>query len=246
MFENNKLLHSLLNEISNLGVELLTVKDSILDHVMSTEEVITNIPNEFGRLEYNLTGAISTNAEEIQNALEDTKRIPLMIYEDISKFKNDTDKDFTEVKKKLSQITWLGDRIHEVMDGIARIEESLSDLEVAEDPEETEEIAKLKADYRLLVSQNHALESKIVECNKRNDELENTIRSLSDSFAMVTQGIYNQDSIEFAAVKTYREGWRYLCHNGRQITDFDGIDEIDLSWDKSDKYIRMNISFQGE
>jgi len=246
MFENNKLLHSLLSEISNLSVELLTVKDSILDHVVSTEEVATNIPNEFGRLEYNLAGAISTNAKEIQNTLEDTKRIPLMIYEDISKFKNDTDKELTEVKKKLSQITWLGDRIKDVMDGIARIEQNISDLEVAEDPEETEEIAKLKADYKLLVSQNHILESKIVECNKRNNELENTIKSLSDSFAMVTQGIYNQDSIEFAAIKTYREGWRYLCHNGRQITDFDGIDEIDLSWDKGDKYIRMNISFQGE
>lgn len=246
MFENNKLLHSLLNEISNLGVELLTVKDSILDYVRPIEEVAANIPNEFGRLEHNLTETITTKSEEIHDAINDNKKIPLMIYEDISKFQNNAGKECTEIKKKLSQISWLGDRVGDVLDGIARIEENLSELELAEDPEETEEIAKLKADYKVLVTQNHVLEAKISECNKRNDELENTIKSLSDSFAMVTQGIYNQDSIEFAAVKTYREGWRYLCHNGRQITDFDGIDEIDLSWDKVDKYIRMNISFQGE
>ena len=246
MFESNKLLNSLMNEVTNLGVELLTVKDSILDHVVSAEEVVLNTPNEFGRLEHNLTETMLTKSEEIHDAIDDNKKIPLMIYEDMSKFQKDSEKEFAEIKKKLSQITWLGDRIKDVIEGISRIEESLSDLEIADDPEETEEMAKLKAEYKTLVTQNRVLETKIAEYSKKNDELRDTIKSLSDSFAIVTQGVYNQDSIEFAAVKTYREGWRYLCHNGRQITNFDGIDSINLSWDSGEKYISMNIDFRGE
>lgn len=43
------------------------------------------------------------------------------------------------------------------------------------------------------------------------------IFDLSTSFEAVTQGMYTQDNIEFAALKTYKGGWKYMFYKGKPI-----------------------------
>ncbi len=102
------------------------------------------------------------------------------------------------------------------------------------------EISKLQAE-------NSALRARLADQSREIDRLAETIKDrdellsgLNASFAMVTQGLYDQDNIEFAAIKTYR-GWKYLIHNGMQTTNFDNVKSISIYWDKGE-YVTVDMT----
>ena len=66
------------------------------------------------------------------------------------------------------------------------------------------------------------------------------IASQQSSIAALAEGIYNQEHIEFFALKTYR-GWKYICVNGQKITDFDNVNNINIVWNKNDNRLNVNI-----
>lgn len=163
---------------------------------------------------------VGLELETCKRLIDEHKNLFLSFYEGNSE-------DYRQLVNLLNDIEKKSSRIHDVQDTIVELYDKI--LKVAESNNASK---KLREENERLKEQNQSL----IEA----------IESLESSFALVTQGVYNQDNIEFAAVKTYREGWRYLCYNGRQITNFDGISQISLNWDSSDKFINMDISFMGE
>lgn len=245
MFDNKKLTQFINDKFVELSIEVRDYFDSVYGKVNSTHEDVDSVKNHLGAIESMNEEATTTILDSINNVYESlsdeiktTDRVPLMIYEDLSKLQKDSTKEFADVNKKLSQITWLGDKVKEILNDIKelrKLEESWTEVE----PQVSDECDELR-------KENAALKRLNNELSAANTKLAKSIESLDASFAMVTQGIYNQDNIEFAAVKTYREGWKYLCYNGRQLTNFDGISQISLNWDSCEKYLNMDISFTGE
>lgn len=66
------------------------------------------------------------------------------------------------------------------------------------------------------------------------------IASQQSSISALAEGIYNQEHIEFFALKTYR-GWKYICVNGQKITDFNNVNIINVSWNKNDSRLKVDI-----
>ena len=67
---------------------------------------------------------------------------------------------------------------------------------------------------------------------------EKSLEELRDSFNIVCRGMYCQDNIEFAAVKTYRGGWAFICHDGTELTDLNDAECVRIYWDRGE---RVNV-----
>lgn len=163
---------------------------------------------------------IEDSKNDILDEIREHKNLTTMEYEDISKLSK-LPKQYEELCGMIKSYLIAIDKWQE------RVERGL--------PEYGDYNAK-KAELESLRKQNDAL---VVE----NLELRSIISSLEASLAMVCQGLYDHEHIEFAAVKTYR-GWQYLCYNGRQITNFDDIEDMRIDYTKGEN-LNMDISFNG-
>lgn len=117
-----------------------------------------------------------------------------------------------------------------------------------------EEIKKLNEQYKHLldgateyckeVEKYKDIATKEIENSKSTVEtskaLAGIIASQQSSISALAEGIYNQEHIEFFALKTYR-GWKYICVNGQQITDFNNMNVINISWNKNDTRLKVDI-----
>ena len=74
-----------------------------------------------------------------------------------------------------------------------------------------------------------------IAASKDKDKL---LEELRDSFNIVCRGMYCQDNIEFAAVKTYRGGWAFICHDGTELTDLNDAECVRIYWDRGE---RVNV-----
>ena len=80
-----------------------------------------------------------------------------------------------------------------------------------------EEIEAIRNDIEAVRSANESRDKldKFLAQSMRDDK--QIIFDLSTSFEAVTQGMYTQDNIEFAALKTYSGGWKYIFYKGKPI-----------------------------
>ena len=74
-----------------------------------------------------------------------------------------------------------------------------------------------------------------IAASKDKDKL---LEELRDSFNIVCKGMYCQDNIEFAAVKTYRGGWAFICRDGTELTDLNDAECVGIYWDRGE---RVNV-----
>ena len=71
-----------------------------------------------------------------------------------------------------------------------------------------------------------------IAASKEKDKL---LEELRDSFNIVCKGMYCQDNIEFAAVKTYRGGWAFACHDGVELTDLNDASYVHIFWNRGER-----------
>lgn len=85
-----------------------------------------------------------------------------------------------------------------------------------------EEIETIRNDIEAVRSANESRDKldEFLAQSMRDDK--QIIFDLSTSFEAVTQGMYTQDNIEFAALKTYKGGWKYIFYKGKPV---DGLIE---------------------
>ena len=166
------------------------------------------------------------NENEIHAGLKELRETQLCFYEDVATISNVVNKSTNK----------LSDEMKTVVESVANLDDKLDyTLKMSE---LKQKIQELKVEVALLKKQNENL-------TDENLRLRYNVNSLTDSFAVVAQGVYNQENIEFAGIKTYRDGWRYLCYNGRQMTNFNDIKEVDIRYYKGERLL-MDISFDGE
>ena len=117
-----------------------------------------------------------------------------------------------------------------------------------------EEIEKLNEQYKHLldgateyckeVEKYKDIAAKEIENSKSSVETSKALAGVvalqQSSISALAEGIYNQEHIEFFALKTYR-GWKYICVNGQKITDFNNVNTINISWNKNDTRLKVDI-----
>ena len=160
----------------------------------------------------------------------------------------------SKIQELQQQVYGLDERIRksaEKEDDYDRLQLSYDDLE-----EELEELREEKASAEKQAEEAKAklttkeklydILSKCLEAQKKlTDDAtaalkvrEKSLEELRDSFNIVCRGMYCQDNIEFAAVKTYRGGWEFICHDGTELTDLNNAGCVRIYWDRGE---RVNV-----
>lgn len=211
---------------------------------------IVNVGEKLGEIKLGIQKLQSNNPKDIQDAKSDiiqrltsTYSLLLSAYEDISKIP----KAIEDMKKILDSerqtiVNTNTNVTSSASKSIANLDSTLNIVKNKID--EYKDAVETKAKYEELQKGYAKLVCINAKLNDENEKLSDINKSLEASFAMVCQGLYNQDNIEFAAVKTYREGWRYLCYNGRQLTNFDDIDNLQIQYYKGER-LRVDLVFDG-
>ena len=225
----NEEIYEAINRIEDMIQNL----ENALENLTAISEVTED---DIERNKLHIQKIIESSRQTIIDCLNDVKNVLLMQYEDISAVRPDIER----ILHTLNAIkTWPDAIEKEKYKTIGYVENIIADSK----EKIRDDIVRFTDEIKEALSERNELLMRNEELSKRNEELEKAIESLSASFAIVAQGIYNQDNIEFAAVKTYREGWRYICYNGRQLTEFDDISDITLSWSKDEQRVAMDIVF---
>lgn len=144
----------------------------------------------------------------------------------IRELESDVDDGIQEIEKLYAEITNIGKTYTEgIKESNKKYENLISTYEI--------ELARLKdiADKEMQNTKSATDTSKAIA---------GIVASQQSSIAALAEGIYNQEHIEFFALKTYR-GWKYICVNGQKITDFDNVNNINIVWNKNDNRLNVNI-----
>ena len=220
-------LHELIKKtINNAKIWAISIKneiDQILAELSEKNKEFKNIHNyliktvdaviDIQGIVYNL----DDNVSDIKKEAEAIRETELSAYEDIVKLSAENKKFKTKIE-----------------DIISRMESHCKSVEY---------ITSIEQENKKLIKENESLRIRNIELEKLEKKMLSEVNSLADSFAMVAQGIYNQENIEFAAVKTYRDGWKYICYNGRQLTNFDDVESLRIDYYIGER-LKMDIEFK--
>ena len=126
---------------------------------------------------------------------------------------------------------------------IQKYKEILEEIEIekkeildAKEKEHQDISDKIDAYDKLLRSEIENSKS-LVETNK---VLTSIIVTQQSSISALAEGIYNQEHIEFFALKTYR-GWKYICCDGVKYTDFTNAKNVSINWNQGGR-VELNIN----
>ena len=190
-------------------------------------------------------------------------RIKFDIIDSIGNFIIKSNNGLTEIIKRDIEI-----RKDELLDEIKKAESQIENLrcesydqrsyeELKEHEAELQKnIDDRKHEYALLLKQYCSLQdrfcdlerqlkqkedylNKILEINKEKDK---SIWEIAGALSAVTEGVFREDCVEFAALKTYRGGWEYIYLNGNQVENYKMAHDFWLRWiDGSPVKLEMNI-----
>ena len=101
---------------------------------------------------------------------------------------------------------------------VSELEESIKRYEQIV-PDKTEQINRLKAKIDELEAIDNIRKKDIVRLNDYNEELSNQLRiQTAISEFLINDRITCDGTIEFAAIKSYRDGWKLMVLHGEDIT----------------------------
>lgn len=126
--------------------------------------------------------------------------------------------------------------IQEYKDLIKELKSQNAELSESLNQAQQDQAAKIDAFKNLLEIEINSSRS-VVDTNKA---LTSIIVTQQSSISALAEGIYNQEHIEFFALKTYR-GWKYICCDGEKFTDFTDVGEVNINW-KLGERVHLNIS----
>lgn len=233
---HNKIVIQAINELKGNLIDKFDGLDDILSEWKKFIGSILKSLDELHKSQDCLWESIENVGEDqrgIAKEITAIRETQLSAYEDLARNSTETKKQFTKVNDKLELIDGCAE---DILSTVSRIAVNFPSIGY---------INELKAENKELRRENEELKKANETLETANGNLCKDITSLSDSFAVVTQGVYNQQSIEFAAVKTYREGWRYICYNGRQITNFGDIEDLSIYYERNEP-MRVEINFIGK
>ena len=181
--------------------------------------------------------SLKEQIQKLENQIEDYK-------EDLKRLSDDNQKIDEMLKEKESEITTL------LVDNRKAIEDynNLSKKYAYEKGEIHKQYEDLlnttNQKYNSEIEKYKDIAAKEIENSKSSIEtskaLAGVIMSQQSSIAALAEGIYNQEHIEFFALKTYR-GWKYICVNGDKYTDFENINSVGITWNKEENRLNVNI-----
>ena len=126
--------------------------------------------------------------------------------------------------------------IQEYKDLIKELKSQNAELTENLNQKQQDHVAKFDA-YKNLLEIEINTNRSVVDTNKA---LTSIIVTQQSSISALAEGIYNQEHIEFFALKTYR-GWKYICCDGEKFTDFIDVGEVNINW-KLGERVHLNIS----
>lgn len=93
---------------------------------------------------------------------------------------------------------------------------------------------------RNLYDKNTKLKKEIEECKRELNAALDSLKTLAGvERAMLTRCVIDDQRIEFAGVKTYRDGWVFLAHNGKEI---DATNAKDITiWSCQDTPLEVEV-----
>ena len=139
-----------------------------------------------------------------------------------SNYFNSEDKAFSRHTSITEKLNALIQRLEELGSLVSDVQKDTIHIQTKQEERNVE--------VNFLERQLQNKQKEIDALREENILLRQSIESLDASFSAVCQGVFNHDNIEFAGVKTYRDGWKYLYHNGTQLTDFSNIKRIYFDW----------------
>ena len=194
------------------------------DYVKSLENRNSNLEEEIGFLKIE----IKSDKDTITNLHNENKELHKELAESYDKYSilsGDIYKLESDKKELQNQLDIMTTKYTEIMKRIKLLEEE-KDI--------------------LIKDKNRQADSLSRECKmvntlaEQNVEKDHMIQDLSGSFEAVTEGIFKQDNIECALLKTY-QGWKYLWHDGHLVTALDNAECVNINWDRGER-IRVDIN----
>lgn len=135
----------------------------------------------------------------------------------------------------LTQSAYESSRLHESVDQDyeARLKAEIDRLKEEEIAllEQNATLEKTIEDLKAQLAKKDEYLNKLLEINKDKD---NAVWEIAGSLSAVTQGLFREDCIEFAAMKTYRGGWQYIYLNGKQVKDFALAENVCVNWSEGE------------
>lgn len=190
---------------------------------------------------------IEDATEEIQNDIADRaqaltdiiKSKHTILTAQIERLDNHT-KDYQDTQRiTIDEIRQIQKLVEDLQDAISdqrlndesfqSLEKKIEILEQQRDTllRECDSLENKIQDMQEQLDKKDAYLNKLLEINKEKDK---SIWEIAGALSAVTEGVFREDCVEFACLKTYRGGWQYIYINGEQAKDFRMAQNLCLYW----------------